>query len=103
MATTGSTVPIAAIFASSTNVLSLTLTAPSAGFVWLLGTGYRNTPTNTVFGLGFSIAATAGAGWSFPDPRFSVTGTTDTIARVSFATSNVLPAVAGSNTYYLNS
>jgi len=90
--------------AGVTNVLSLTLTAPSSGFVFVSATGYcvTNLATTTNMEWAYVIGTSASEAWSFPqaDTRFP-TGASAVVA-MPITGERVFAVSAGANTFYLN-
>lgn len=82
-----------------TNILSLSITAPSAGFVYVTATGVCSTITSTAGQLGYVIGTSATEGYSSPQPQFEFGSGTSVFPLV---VDRVFSVSAGANTFFLN-
>jgi hypothetical protein len=85
-----------------TNILRIDVTAPSAGVVTVVASGYCNANTtvvNTQFSIPLGTAPTSN--WSFPQPLWRFPNG-NPFGQIPFSNTEDFPAVAGLNSYYLN-
>ena len=85
------------------NLVSLTISAPSAGFVFATATGYCNVSVTAPAEWRFVIGTTATEGFTFPaSPAVWRFNGADPITAVPITVQRVFPVVAGNNTFFMN-
>jgi hypothetical protein len=88
--------------AGVTNLLQLSFTAPTAGFVFASANGYCNINTGTSsVQWAYVISTTAVNGWAFPDPLWDYPNGA-TVAQSPLEAQAVIPVSAGANSIFLN-
>ena len=85
-----------------TNILSISVTAPSDGFVNVHAVGYCNAATSTTSTQWSTLLGTASTtSWTFPQPLTSMPGG-NSFGQFPIQASQTFAATAGLNTYYFN-